>query len=118
MPRKGHPPEFRRKAPEFRRKVLDVARDLGISTQTIYNWRRFVSANRCELCMRTWIPDRRINLMPFWVDAMANGEADVLVHALNYVSRRSEPPPLLRGQAPPSTNAWWPAFGGRGGSFL
>lgn len=43
MGRRGYPPEFRRKVLdliEAGRKVADVARDLGISDQTIYNWRR------------------------------------------------------------------------------
>jgi transposase-like protein len=41
--RRGYPPEFRRKVLdllESGRKVADVARDLGISDQTIYTWRR------------------------------------------------------------------------------
>jgi transposase-like protein len=40
---RGYSPEFRRKVLdliEAGRKVVDVARDLGISSQTIYNWRR------------------------------------------------------------------------------
>jgi transposase InsO family protein/transposase-like protein len=43
MGRQGYPPEFRRKVLDLidaGRKVTDIARDLGISTQTIYNWRR------------------------------------------------------------------------------
>jgi transposase len=41
--RRGYPPEFRRKVLdllESGRKVADVARDLEISDQTIYSWRR------------------------------------------------------------------------------
>jgi putative transposase len=41
--RRGYPPEFRRRVLDLidaGRKVADVARDLEISTQTIYNWRR------------------------------------------------------------------------------
>lgn len=41
MPR-GYPPEFRRRVLDLiasGRKVSDVARDLGVSGQTIYNWR-------------------------------------------------------------------------------
>jgi transposase-like protein len=41
--RLGYPPEFRRKVLdllESGRKVADVARDLEISDQTIYAWRR------------------------------------------------------------------------------
>lgn len=43
MPRKGYPPEFRRKVldlVEAGRPVREVARDLGISDQTIYTWRK------------------------------------------------------------------------------
>ena len=43
MGRQGYPPEFRRKVldlVEAGRPVVDVARDLGISAQSIYTWRR------------------------------------------------------------------------------
>jgi transposase len=43
MGRQGYPPEFRRRVldlVESGRKIADVARDLGISDQTIYTWRR------------------------------------------------------------------------------
>ncbi|MGL5866735.1 MAG: transposase [Dermatophilaceae bacterium] len=43
MARRGYPPEFRRKVLDLLasgRKVADVARDLDISDQTIYAWRR------------------------------------------------------------------------------
>ncbi|KZM78208.1 transposase [Cellulosimicrobium sp. I38E] len=43
MGRRGYPPEFRRKVLyllESGRKVADIARDLEISDQTIYAWRR------------------------------------------------------------------------------
>lgn len=43
MGRRGYPPEFRRKVldlVESGRSVADVARDLEISEQTIYVWRR------------------------------------------------------------------------------
>ncbi len=43
MPRRGYPPEFRRKVldlVEAGRPVRDVARDLGISEQTVYAWRK------------------------------------------------------------------------------
>ena len=43
MGRRGYPPEFRRKVldlAEAGRPVVDVARDLGISAQSIYTWRR------------------------------------------------------------------------------
>ena len=43
MGRKGYPPEFRRRVLDLvaaGRPVVDVARDLGISAQSIYTWRR------------------------------------------------------------------------------
>jgi len=43
MGRRGYPAEFRRRVVdlvEAGRKVVDVARDLGVSDQTIYTWRR------------------------------------------------------------------------------
>ncbi|WP_433258208.1 transposase [Streptosporangium sp. CA-135522] len=43
MPRRGYPPQFRRKVldlVEAGRPVREVARDLGISEQTIYVWRK------------------------------------------------------------------------------
>jgi transposase-like protein len=43
MGKRGYPPEFRRRVldlVEAGRKVTEVAHDLGISVQTIYNWRR------------------------------------------------------------------------------
>lgn len=43
MGRKGYPAEFRRrvlKLVEAGRRVAEVATDLGISQQTIYEWRR------------------------------------------------------------------------------
>ncbi|HVC23112.1 MAG TPA: transposase, partial [Candidatus Dormibacteraeota bacterium] len=63
MGRRGSPPEFRRRVLDLvtaGRKVADVARDLGLSQQTIYVWRHqdridrglepgLVSAEREEL---------------------------------------------------------------------
>ena len=43
MGRRGYPAEFRRRVLELvesGRRVADVAQDLGIGDQTIYNWRR------------------------------------------------------------------------------
>ena len=43
MGRRGYSPEFRRKVldlVEAGRPVADIARDLGISAQSIYTWRR------------------------------------------------------------------------------
>jgi transposase-like protein len=43
MGRRGYPAEFRRRVldlVEAGRRVAEVAQDLGITEQTIYNWRR------------------------------------------------------------------------------
>ena len=43
MGRRGYPPEFRRRVLDLLasgRRVSDLARDLGVSDQTIYTWRR------------------------------------------------------------------------------
>ena len=43
MARRGYPAEFRRRVLDLMasgRKVADVSRDLGVSEQTIYLWRR------------------------------------------------------------------------------
>jgi transposase len=43
MSRRRYPPEFRRRVLdliEAGRKISEIAADLGISDQTIYNWRR------------------------------------------------------------------------------
>ena len=43
MARKGYPTEFRRRALDLvgsGREVVEVARDLGISDQTLSTWRR------------------------------------------------------------------------------
>jgi transposase len=49
MGRRGYPPEFRRRVLDLLdagRKVGDLARDLGISNQTIYVWRRQEAIDR------------------------------------------------------------------------
>lgn len=43
MGRRGYPPEFRRRVLDLvasGRSVADVARDLGISEESVYTWRR------------------------------------------------------------------------------
>src|SRR5450759_5565329 len=49
MGRLGYPPEFRRRVLDLLaagRKVADLARDLGVSDQTIYTWRRQEAIDR------------------------------------------------------------------------
>lgn len=52
MGRRGYPPEFRRRVLDLLaagRRVTDLARDLGISSQTIYVWRRQERIDRGEI---------------------------------------------------------------------
>ena len=63
MGRRGYPAEFRRRVLDLLasgRRVVDVARDLGVSDQTVYSWRHqeridagleagLTSAERAEL---------------------------------------------------------------------
>jgi transposase len=52
MGRRGYPPEFRRRVLDLLaagRRPTDLARDLGISAQTIYVWRRQEQIDRGEI---------------------------------------------------------------------
>lgn len=52
MGRRGYPPEFRQRALDLLaagRRPTDLARDLGISSQTIYVWRRQDQIDRGEV---------------------------------------------------------------------
>ena len=76
MGKRGYPPEFRRRVLDLvatGRKVTDVARDLEISSQTIYNWRRqdridqglepgLSSAEHAELLAALCVPKTRLAL--------------------------------------------------------
>ena len=49
MGRRGYPPEFRRRVLDLLpvgRRVTDLARDLGVSDQTIDTWRRQEAIDR------------------------------------------------------------------------
>lgn len=93
MSRRGYPPEFRRRVldlVESGRRVAEVAADLGITDQTIYNWRRqdridrgleagLSSGERAELAAAR----RRIREL----------EAELAVHrrAMELLKERSDP---------------------------
>jgi transposase len=52
MGRRGYPPEFRQRVLDLLaagRRPTDLARDLGISSQTIYTWRRQDQIDRGEI---------------------------------------------------------------------
>ena len=56
MGRRGYPPELRRRVVDLvgaGRKVVDAARDLGVSSQTIYVWRRQEQIDRGEIPVLT-----------------------------------------------------------------
>ena len=93
MGRRGYPPEFRRRVLDLLaagRRVTDLARDLGVSDQTIYTWRRqeeidrglvlgLTSAERAELAAAK----RRIHEL----------EAELEIHrrASELLAERSDP---------------------------
>lgn len=93
MGRRGYPPEFRRRVLELLaagRRVSDLARDLRVSDQTIYTWRRqeridrglvpgLTSAERTELTAAK----RRIREL----------EAELAIHrrASDLLAERSDP---------------------------
>ena len=93
MGRRGYPPEFRRRVLDLLaagRRVSDLARDLGVSDQTIYIWRQqeridrglvpgLTSAERAELTAAK----RRIREL----------EAELLIHrrASELLAERSGP---------------------------
>ena len=93
MGRRGYPPEFRRRVLDLLaagRRVSDLARDLGVSDQTIYIWRRqehidaglvpgLTSAERAELTAAK----RRIREL----------EAELEIHrrASDLLAERSDP---------------------------
>ena len=99
MGRRGYPPEFRRRALDLLdacRKVVDLARGLGISNQTIYAWRRqedidrglvagLTSAEREELAAAK----RRIREL----------EAELAIHRRAFRTARGAQPPKRRAPA-------------------
>ncbi|MGO9177763.1 MAG: transposase [Candidatus Limnocylindrales bacterium] len=61
MGRRGYPAEFRRKALDLvtaGRHVTDLARDLRISAQTIYVWRRQEQIDRALRIAAEWLRPR------------------------------------------------------------
>ena len=93
MGRRGYPAEFRRRVLDLLtagRRVADLARDLGISGQTIYTWRRqeqidrgFVAGLRSEEREELAAAQRRIRQL----------EAELEVHrrASELLAERTDP---------------------------
>jgi hypothetical protein len=81
-----YPPEFRRGVLDLiasGRKVADVARGLGVSGQTIYNWRDDTPSDRFYLWFTLPGKDRvgrlRIDPNTNWDDIMRDSESPAVV---------------------------------------
>ena len=93
MSRHGYPPEFRRRVLdliEAGRRIADVAEDLGISDQTIYNWRR---QDRIDRGLEAGLSSAEKAELVAARKRIRDLEAEVAVHR-----RATE---LLKGQADP-----------------
>ncbi len=93
MGRCGYPPEFRRKVLDLvaaGRPIVDVARDLGISAQWIYTWRR---QDRVDKGLEPGLSSTEKSELTAAKRRIAELEAELAVHR-----RASE---LLAGVVPP-----------------
>ncbi len=93
MGRRGYPPEFRRKVVNLvdaGRPVVDVARDLGISAQSIYTWRR---QDRIDKGLEPGLSSAEKSELTAAKRRIAELEAELAIHR-----RASE---LLAGVVPP-----------------
>ena len=93
MSRRGYPPEFRRRVLdliEAGRKIAEVAEDLGISAQTIYNWRR---QDRVDRGLEAGVSSAEKAELVAARKRIRDLEAELAVHR-----RATE---LLKGQADP-----------------
>jgi transposase-like protein len=93
MGKRGYPPEFRRRVldlVEAGRKAAEVAHDLGISVQTIYNWRR---QDRIDHGLETGMSSAEQAELAAVRKRIRELEADVAVHR-----RATE---LLKGESDP-----------------
>jgi transposase len=91
--RRGYPPEFRRKVldlVEAGRPVADVARDLGISAESIYTWRR---QDRIDKGLQPGLSSAEKAELTAAKRRIAELEAELAIHR-----RASE---LLAGVVPP-----------------
>ena len=93
MGKRGYPPEIRRRVldlVEAGRKVAEIAHDLGISDQTIYNWRR---QDRVDRGLETGMSTAEKAELAAARKRIRELEAEVAVHR-----RATE---LLKGRADP-----------------
>lgn len=96
MGRRGYPPEFRRKVldlVEAGRPVADIARDLAISDQTIYTWRR---QDRIDRGLESGLSSAEKAELTAAKRRIAQLEAELAVHR-----RATE---LLKGAVRPKTD--------------
>ena len=80
MGRRGYPPEFRRKVLDLidaGRPVADVARDLGISSESIYTWRR---QNRIDKGMQPGLTSAEKAELTAAKRRIAELEAELAIH--------------------------------------
>ena len=80
MGRRGYPPEFRRKVLDLLaagRTVADVARDLQISQESIYAWRRQDRIDRGELPGLSSVENSELTVAR---RRIAQLEAEIAVH--------------------------------------
>jgi transposase-like protein len=93
MGSRGYPPEFRQRVLDLLaagRRVTDLARDLGISSQTIYVWRRQDRIDRGEI---PGLTSAERNELAAAKQRIRELEAELAVHrrALELLAERSDP---------------------------
>jgi transposase len=93
MGRRGYPPEFRQRALDLLaagRRPTDLARDLGISSQTIYIWRRQDQIDRGEI---PGLTSAERNELAAAKQRIRELEAELAIHrqASELLAERSDP---------------------------
>ena len=115
MGQKGYSPEFRQRALDLLgsgRKVVDVARDLGISDQTIVNWRRQDRVDRGELEGTSTLEGAKLKKAKKLIAAL---EAELAIHrrAAELLKESTDRPKrrfaAIEVMAAEGTQCRWPA---------
>ena len=93
MGRRGYPPEFRQRVLDLLaagRRPTDLARDLGISSQTIYVWRRQDQIDRGEI---PGLTSAERNELAAAKQRIRELEAELAIHrrASELLAERSDP---------------------------
>ena len=98
MGRRGYPAEFRRKVLDLiaaGRPVVDVARDLGISAQAIYTWRR---QDRIDKGLEPGLSSAEKSELTAAKQRIAELEAELAVHRrASELLGKVVPPKAVRG---------------------